>query len=77
MRFDGSVSENLLGDFQQKWRLQHSFGLHLLNYGARSFSQHRKMHLDLAHRMPLRAKPSEPFIEVTTVLRCTVCKICE
>ena len=40
------------------------------------FSQRRKMRLELAHLMQLRAKPFEFSLEVATVLRCTVCKIC-
>ena len=40
------------------------------------FSQRKKMGLELAHLMQPRAKPTELFLEVTTVLRCTVCKIC-
>ena len=39
-------------------------------------SQRRKMRLELAHLMQPRAKLCGLFLEVTTVLRCTVCKIC-
>ena len=38
------------------------------------FSLRRKMRLERAHLMQPRAKPSELFLEVTTVLRCTVAK---
>ena len=40
------------------------------------FSQRRKMRLEQANLMLSRAKPSELFLEVTAVLRSTVCKIC-
>ena len=40
------------------------------------FSQRKKMRLELTHLIQPRAKPSELFLEVTTVLSCTVCKIC-
>ena len=39
------------------------------------FSQRRKMRLEYAHPMQPRAKLSEPFLEVTAVLRSTICKI--
>ena len=47
MRFDGSVSENLRGDFlPENGRLQRHFGFSILMLAQ--FSQRKKMRLELA-----------------------------
>ena len=59
MRFDGSVSENLLGDFCLKMVDSNAISGHIfLILMLDRFSQRRKMRLEQAHPMPPRAKLS-------------------
>ena len=68
MRFDGSVSENLCGDFCLKMVDSNAIsGQIFLILMLDRFSQCRKMRLERAHPMP--PELSAPFLEVTAVLR--------